>query len=463
VTYTGRGGRGDGLAIGTGAAGGTATTHSNTVVSVSNAAVSNTAVPGTAIAGPPGADRGRGSSPSRLWAALAGAVLALTGLGVTAAVTTAARESTETRAVNSAEHLVVDVDELYQSLADADATAATALLSGQVAPARLTDQYASDVQQAESALAEASRDLAGDETASTLLGQVPGQLATYTGLVATAQANNRLGYPVAAAYLREASGYLRGTVLPEVQAVADRAAPPPHAAQGAVEQFPYWLYIVAVAAAVLLVRAHRTLGRITRRRINPGLALGALLGAALLVWSAYSTAHARTLAAHAESKFAQVGTTLDARAQVALAQSFQSLSLIDRGEDGGTDQAGQDKAVKQLTADAAGLPGTAAPLKAVTDQMARLTTDVVNGQYTDAVTLAVGQGDKAAQDTVIARAAALDQVLKDDFQTYQNAYGQDGGQAASLLDGGLWIGLIGGVLAAAAAAYGVNRRLAEYR
>src|SRR5712671_4335135 len=58
-------------------------------------------------------------TPTRLWIALAAAAAAILAVAVTGATTLAARQATETHTVNSAEHLVVNVHELYNSLADA--------------------------------------------------------------------------------------------------------------------------------------------------------------------------------------------------------------------------------------------------------------------------------------------------------------------------------------------------------
>jgi len=405
-------------------------------------------------------------TPSRLWVSLIAAALALLAIGTGCALTLAGRQSSENRAVNSAEHLVVNVDELYHSLADADATAATALLVGPVAPARLTDQYDTDVTQAENALAEASRDLAGDDRASAQLEKVAAQLPTYTALIATARADNRLGYPVGAAYLREASGFLRGTVLPEVKAVADEETAAQDSAQNAVSGTPVWLLVVALLAVLALVRVWYVLSGITRRRLNVGLAAGALLAAATVAWALVATSSAAGSAHSAESDFGKVTALLQDRDNLALAQSFQSLTLIDRGEDNGADAKGQAAALDSIDSDAAlGALGesSSAQLGALKAQMTDVATAVSNGDFYHAVDLTVGHGSQQSANTVLVKAAALDTALVGQYDAAQKSYAADAGSAGSALSGGLWIGLVGGLAAAAAAAYGINRRLAEYR
>jgi hypothetical protein len=407
-------------------------------------------------------------TPSRLWLALLAAVVALLAVGATCATTLAGRQASETRAVNSAEHLTVNADELYHTLADADATAATALLVSPVPPARLTDQYNSDIAQSENALSQASRDLAGDDTASSQLAQVATQLPIYTGLVATAQADNRLGYPVGAAYLREASTLLRERILPEVKAVADRESAAHESAQAGAGGFPLWVVLVALLAVSVIVVTGRTVSRATRRSVNPGLAVGALIALILVIYSLAATNSATDSSNRAQSDFTNLSMKLQARDNLALAESFQSLALIDRGEDNGTDTTQENQALGAVQQDTPqtgkALDDQATKLLGVVKaQAAAIQKDVSAGNYYQAIDLAVGHGDQQGTNTMSAKAAALDTALVDAFNRDQNTYVADSGATGSTLGGGLWLGIVGGAIAAAAAAYGINRRLAEYR
>jgi hypothetical protein len=416
-------------------------------------------------AGGEGRPNGRGGglpTPSRLWVTLIAAVLALLAIGAACAVTLTGRQATETRAVNSAEHLVVNVDELYHSLAEADATAATALLVGPVPPTRLTDQYSTDITQSENALAEASRDLAGDDQASAQLAKVAAQLPTYTALIATAQADNRLGYPVGAAYLREASEFLRGTILTEVKAVADEEDGAQNAAQNSVSGAPVWLLVVALLAALVLVRVWYELSRITRRRVNTGLAAGVLLAAALLAWTIAGTASAVGAANSAQTRFTAVTGVLQDRNELALAESFQSLTLIARGEDNGANAASQAAALNHIDIGAFDKEGTAL-FGELSTRMKAVSQAVSGGDYYHAVDLTVGHGSQSGTDTVFADVSRLDTVIVKLYNADQKSYEAAAGSAGSALSGGLWGGVIAGLAAAAAAAYGINRRLAEYR
>lgn len=419
----------------------------------------------------PGTNQGNGGvsdvrrmpTPSRLWLALLAAVVALLAVGATCATTLAGRQASETRAVNSAEHLTVNADELYHTLADADATAATALLVSAVPPARLTDQYNSDIAQSEDALSQASRDLAGDDTASSQLARVATQLPIYTGLVATAQADNRLGYPVGGAYLREASTLLRERILPEVKAVADQESAAHQSAQAGAGGFPLWVVLVALLAVSVIVVTGRTVSRATRRSINPGLAVGALIALALVIYSLAATNSATDSSNRAQSDFTNLSMKLQARDNLALAESFQSLALIDRGEDNGTDTTQENAALDAVRQNAVFDDQATKLLGVVKGQAADIQKAVSAGNYNQAIDLAVGHGDQQGTNTMSAKAAALDTALVNGFNGDQSTYTTDSGATGSTLGGGLWLGLVGGAIAAAAAAYGINRRLAEYR
>lgn len=409
---------------------------------------------------------GRLTTPARLWVALIAAVVAFLAVGGACATTLAARQASETRAADSSEKLVQNVNELYHALAEADATAATALLVGPVSPPELTSQYAGDINQAVAALSTASRELAGDDKASRQLADVSSQLPLYTAYIATAQANNRFRYPLAGAYLSEASR-LMGDLLQKVQTVANEESDAQRSAQADVSGFPTAIIVVGVLAALVLVPVGRELSRSTRRRLNAGILAGVLIALVVAVWSLAATSSASSSANRAQADFDRVTAMLSDRDSVARTVSFQSLTLVERGQDGGDDLRGQRSAfqeikVSQLDAQAKAAYGQ---LKADLDQVQQA---VRNGDYHGAVKLVVGDGTQNSAKTANARtvnadASALDDELVQTFKADQSKYTADANAAGSALSGGLWGGLIGGVLAALAAAYGINRRLAEYR
>jgi len=139
-------------------------------------------------------------------------------LGMVATVVVASRSSATDRFTTYAEPLVVDLQQLYTALDDADATVAAAYLSGPVIDTARRDEYDADIARAESLLTAITRAVAGDDAASAPLAAIAAQVPVYTGLVATAQTANRqatVPQPLGIAYLNEASTLERLTTFRE--------------------------------------------------------------------------------------------------------------------------------------------------------------------------------------------------------------------------------------------------------
>ena len=218
------------------------------------------------------------------------------------------------------EPLSLDAEQIYQSLSDADATAANAFLSGGLEPAAARQRYDADITQAAIRIQAASA-LVGSSAART---QVPGNLRqqasaagsatgddlatlsaglpVYTGEVETARADNRLGLPLGAAYLREASALLRGTLLIAASDINTRESELLTSASAQATGLPLIVFAVVFGLGVgyVLYRSWRWLARHTHRVINYGLLVAALAGAVSLVWFTAAFAVGRTELLHAQ-------------------------------------------------------------------------------------------------------------------------------------------------------------------
>ena len=159
-----------------------------------------------------------GSTPAKLRLLLA-ALLAVSLLwGAVAAWTVAGHASAAGNVVAVSEPLSLDAQQIYRSLSDADATEAAAFLSGGLEPLALRARYQADIAQAANRL-EAATAAAGQSAAGSLLAILSRGLPVYAGLVETARADNRLGLPLGAAYLRRASAFMRATLLPAARSL----------------------------------------------------------------------------------------------------------------------------------------------------------------------------------------------------------------------------------------------------
>jgi len=154
------------------------------------------------------------------------------------------------------------------------------------------------------------------------------------GLVETARADNQLGLPLGAAYLREASGFMRASLLPAARDLYTQENAQLAAADRRATGLPYAALAVALIAAVLLSGGQWWLARRTHRLVNPGLLAASVAGLVSLVWLLGAFTVARTeLTAAQDQGSAPVAALARAEIVVLQAHADESLTLIDRNGD----------------------------------------------------------------------------------------------------------------------------------
>ncbi len=190
------------------------------------------------------------------------------------------------------------------------------------------------VQRVQQVLADAVGQLGGSAQALDDLILITNELAYYQPLVATALADNQQGLPVGAAYLRDASGYLRYQMLAasgDIRAADQQRLKADDADAAGV---PVGLLIAAALAVAYLLAAQVALARRTRRRLNPGLLSAAIMVAVLAAWSVTSVLASRNQVATGAIPHATAATDL-VRVQddATLAGLDDQLGQVDHGED----------------------------------------------------------------------------------------------------------------------------------
>lgn len=222
------------------------------------------------------------------------------------------------------EPLAHAAQEVYRALQDADATAASAFLSGGLEPAQLRERYEADIAQAQAALSVATA--SSPDLTATLAAQLP----VYTGLIETARTNNRQGFPVGAAYLREASGLMRTQLLPAAQELYQAETTRVAAAQDEA-RFPVAEFLVALAFVIGLVLTQRYLTRRTNRLLNVGLLVAT--GAAVLSLLWVTTVSVLVMRDVSDSRTASEKVDVLAQARIATltARGDETLTLVARG------------------------------------------------------------------------------------------------------------------------------------
>jgi hypothetical protein len=203
--------------------------------------------------------------------------------GAIAAWTVAVRTSAANGVVTVSEPLSLDAQQIYRALSDADATEAAAFLSGGLEPLALRRRYEADIVQAARHL-EAATTSAGQSSTGSRLATLSAGLPVYSGLVETARADNRLGQPLGAAYLREASGLMRATLLPAARDLYTQENSQLASADRRATALPYTALAVAVIAILMLSAVQWWLARRTNRMVNPGLLVATVATLVALIW-----------------------------------------------------------------------------------------------------------------------------------------------------------------------------------
>src|SRR5216683_1927192 len=128
-----------------------------------------------------------GTTPGRLRLFFAGLVALCLMWGAVAAWAVSQRGSAASEVVATSEPLSLDGQQICRSLSDADATAATAFLSGGLEPLAVRNRYQADIAQAASRL-ESATAAAGHSAARADLVTLSTDLPGYAGEVETARA-----------------------------------------------------------------------------------------------------------------------------------------------------------------------------------------------------------------------------------------------------------------------------------
>jgi len=422
------------------------------------------------------------ATPTRLGLLLAVLIVFSLAWGVLAGLTASQHASAAADVVAVSEPLSLDAEQIYTSLSDAGATAASAFLAGGLEPAKARQRYQADITQAAIKI-EAASALVGSSAART---QLPGQLAkrtaaadaaigddlailsgqlpAYADEVGTARADNRLGLPLGAAYLREASELLRTKLLPAAGDIYTRESALLTSSSAQATGLPLVVVAVLVGLGIgyVLVRSSRWLARHTHRMVNYGLLLTALAGLVSLVWLAGAFALGRADLLHAQQQ-GSVPAQAFARAEVAALQAHadESLTLIDNS---GEDSYQQDFEVqaKALGPGPGSLLTATGSREAVAQAQAwyqahkALRAQDDAGNHATAVTSA--QTGAAAQAF-----GKLSATLSEGITTHQATFDSSARSGRDAFTG-LAIGMVVAALVmVAGCAWGLSRRLAEYR
>ena len=234
--------------------------------------------------------------------------------------------------LDRSEPFAYSAQKLYAALSAADAAAASAFLSGGIETAPIRARYQQALADAASALTDATA-AATDTDTRTALADISAQLAAYTGQVEAARANNRQGFPVGSAYLREASSLMQTALLPGAERIYTGNLAAVDEDQRAVGSTP-----TVALALLVLVLATIGVGSVilfarTNRQFNIGLLVAAAAVVLVIAWIVVATSLAAGAIEHSRTEGTErFGQLARARILAQQARTDETLQLITRGE-----------------------------------------------------------------------------------------------------------------------------------
>ncbi|QUQ62630.1 hypothetical protein [Kutzneria sp. CA-103260] len=413
------------------------------------------------------------STPGRLIGMAAGVLVLAIIVGVLTASGVQGKGDQVRDLATTAEPLSVAAQDIYRALQDADATASSAFLAGGIEPAATRQQYLADIAQATSALTLEAGTVVAPEALQTLSSQLP----IYTGLVETARANNRQGFPVGAAYLREASGLMRAKLLPAAEQLYKAENARLTAEQDAATAFPIGEVVLLLITVGLLFAAQWYLLGATNRLVNTGLVVATGAAVVALLWtSAAMTAVALHLDSARKDGSDQVAVLVQARFAAVQARADETLTLVVRGNgqsyqtdyltaanrlggrDGSAGLLGQARAMATDPSVRTALDNAIRSQQAWTSVHRRIREADDAGQYNQAVEDSIGTSASSSGSLF----ADLDKNLVSALDTARTAFNRQASAAdaaLTLLRPGL---IVIAVVIGVASGLGIWQRLREY-
>jgi hypothetical protein len=421
--------------------------------------------------------RSAASTPGRLF--VIGVALVVLSLltGLVGALGLQQKQATIDNLIEHREPVAAASQQIYRSLSDADATAASAFLSGGTPPAALRERYELDIAQAGANLAKAAADVAGVQEAQAQVDQLSQQLPVYTGLVETARAYNRQGFPAGAAYLREASGLMRAKLLPAAQELYSIDFRRLAEEQAEARAFPWITVALVLALLAALAATQLYLTRRTNRLLNVGLVVATVSVLVGLVWgTAALLVESNNVADGHDSGTRQVELAVQARIVALTMRANETLTLVARGDGGGYEDEWQDLApriagdgqenllvrAQELAADEQTRDVLEEARQNVADwlELHREVRELDdNGSYQEAVALAIADDPEGAAT----KFSELDGNLLRAINNGRAQFVEETSAASGALTGLVPGAAVLALLAATGVTMGIRERLREYR
>jgi hypothetical protein len=412
-------------------------------------------------------------------ALLAALVLLSLAWGVVGGWATSEHSSAAGAVVAVDEPLSLDARQMYESVADADVTITATFLASSRPPLAPLQRYQADV-------ATASADLArlraggADQSLSAAFAALAGGLPAYTGYVADAESQYSLGYPLTGgSFLQVASEEAHLVLLPAAKTVFTQEDAALTEASSQATGLPTMIValVLALITGVTLYRAQRWMTRRTNRVFSAWLVLASVLLLFSAVWLAGAFGVARSDLDRGIGQGSGPAETLaQASIDVQQIRGDAVLNVISRSGDTSFQQdflatsrlvgPGPGTLLGNAVAASAG-DGRAASLVAAAGREATAWYAANAGVYRLGVaasyaterTTVIGTGTGSSAAGYSALESDISQAIADDQAVFRSA-ATAGAQALGPLEP---VVIVASLLMALGCAWGLSRRLAEYR
>lgn len=236
-------------------------------------------------------------TPGKLWALGAALVLLSVAWGVIGGLVATQHSSAADSVASGHEQLTLDSRDLYQSIADADATITAAFLASSTPTLPQLQRFERDITMAHTDLSGLQAAVGTNQAVDPALASLSGGLSAYTGYIGEATSEYAMGYPLTGGtFLTVASEEAHLTLLPAANAVFTQENAELGAASGQATGLPTMigLIVLAVITGLALYRAQRWLTRRTNRVFSPGLVFASVALLASVIWVLVSFVGARS-------------------------------------------------------------------------------------------------------------------------------------------------------------------------
>jgi hypothetical protein len=385
------------------------------------------------------------------------------------------RRANSINEVRTASRQLLALQDIQVRVVHADAIASSSYLrSGQEDPVQRT-AYLDEIGKAGDGLvavsaAANSSDLEQLSAASRLLG-------SYVGLVEQARANNRQGFPVGAAYQRQANGIVSNAdpdtpdIVSSLRAVEESQRAHINDSLASAHRAGVWLNVTGWLLFAALVVGSWWMWRTFRRVVNIPIAIALLALFVLLLIGGVKQAGAVSDADDAVgTQLAGADKAAQARAAAFEARSQEALTLINRGNGAANEvnwQLGNDIVTREMSSRLGSDDGLSTNAASAYASYAEAHTEIRkldnDGNWDQAVAVSLGAQPTTTGINSAGAFDGFDQAVGQIATTEGSAASARLSSAVHPLNSLRDIAFLAGLVIAVLAALGCGQRLKEYR